>query len=245
MEIGDNNWEKLSFLSRDRYSTPDKSLKLIFERMDKEVELCMKYYHSDISFVYKCIIKWLDLGECEIGLDWNYIKDNIEELTKYGCNCRDLSRIMMKEYNIPNSTWNWITLSPRPFLDYTKENQDKLVEFCEKIFIDINFNKCKWVIECGKHEDNPNLHIHALCNFSNDKVSKNFKRSVCALFKRMFKPSVIDWKNSGGVGYHNVVIRKHNNKLYDTMLKDKMDYMDNSEKGCHENFLDLGLKGGV
>ena len=66
MEIGDNNWEKLSFLSRDRYSTPDKSLKLIFERMDKEVELCMKYYHSDISFVYKCIIKWLDLGECEI-----------------------------------------------------------------------------------------------------------------------------------------------------------------------------------
>jgi hypothetical protein len=61
----------------------------------------------------------------------------------------------------------------------------------------------------------------------------------------MFKPSVIDWKNSGGVGYHNVVIRKHNNKLYDTMLKDKMDYMDNSEKGCHENFLDLGLKGGV
>lgn len=141
---------------------------------------------------------------------------------------------------------SFYTVCPQPRLAYTSENWWRLQNLCEELFTgDIAgqyFSDTRWVVETGKHKDAPNLHFHALVTFLPQK-SKNFSRDgIQKIWNNYFPNHDITYKIKRKDGsFNRGVDRVSCNTLQ--IQADKLKYLTNSEKGSHENFTDLGLRG--
>ena len=141
---------------------------------------------------------------------------------------------------------SFYTVCPQPRLAYTAENWWRLQNLCEELFTgDIAatyFSDTRWVVETGKHQDSPNLHFHALVSFLPQK-SKNFSRDgIMKIWHNYFPDHDISYKQKRKDGtFNRGVDRVSCNTLQ--IQADKLKYLTNSEKGSHENFTDLGLRG--
>jgi len=134
---------------------------------------------------------------------------------------------------------SFYTIVPKERLEFNQKNIDKFCQFANILFgprYRTSYNKVWWVIECGKHEDNPNLHLHALIDFDQ---SKNFKRNLLSCWKKTFPltENRICYNENGNTGIHRVPCNTQ--RIQD----DKVKYLTNENKGSHENFKDLGLSG--
>lgn len=137
----------------------------------------------------------------------------------------------------PCQPMSFYTIVPKERLPFTEVNIKKMRDVCESLFFQEKlFKKTWWVVECGKHEDNPNLHIHALVEFMD---SKNFRRSLLTVWKKHFPDPIyrIDYKVKHNVGIHRVGCNT------ERIQQDKVKYLTNENKGSHENFKDLGISG--
>lgn len=186
------------------------------KKMETNKEIELNDLDEEYSFSYFINYKW----------DWLENLDPYGEYKKYLIN-------LDKKYKINDFTgYTFLTLSPDHNLrniEYTEENFLKLINFCKAQFTEFNYSFWYWVIESGKNENDPHLHIHALIRIKNPR---HHKRDLCCLWKKFFPPLE-------GDDYH---IRKCNTK---DMYDDKLNYMINERKGTHMNFEDLSLRGGV
>jgi hypothetical protein len=135
---------------------------------------------------------------------------------------------------------SFYTIVPLKRLPDMPDNIKGFKEFAELMFNkrgDKYFNQVWYVIECGKHEDKSNLHIHILCDFK-ELGSKFFLRDLKKYWKNYFPDmdNDISYDIKGNKGIHRVDCNTVN------IIKDKIDYMDNELKGSHENYRDLGLR---
>lgn len=132
----------------------------------------------------------------------------------------------------------WITISPdhiHNHFEYNKLNLQRVDKFCRKWFDPKRYSYYSYVIEVGSNPDKPHLHVHALVQFTHKSVAKNHAREL-----RTY--------------WHNTTLNKLGPKDYlsknisGTYVNDKLDYMKQSAKGSHENFVQdpfehLGLQG--
>lgn len=149
---------------------------------------------------------------------------------------------------------SFYTFTPKARIGISEGEVDKMRIFCEKFFSKKYFVKCWWVLESGKHESKPNLHIHLLGKFrsfknskgSEESMSKNFRRNMITAWSKIYDPKfTLKYKipKNGEAGYFNEGIdHKPCNTL--EIQNDKREYMINSKKGSHENFIDLKVNGG-
>ena len=163
------------------------------------------------------------------------IHKNIEEEGKIfplNKECLNILKKYVKIENEPCEGMVFYTIVPRERLPYNDFEIMKLTKFCEGIFTAKNFTKCAWVIESGKHEDCPNLHIHALGKLKN----KNFKRMFMTRWHKQYDIEYnIKYEEGENKGWHMVPC----NTL--KIQSDKINYLNNVLKGSHENFVDLKI----
>lgn len=140
---------------------------------------------------------------------------------------------------------SFYTFVPMERLTYCAENIDRMRKFGEtmcEVRGNKYFNQVWYVVESGKYKDNPNIHIHLLCDFwfknGSNKGSKLFLRDCKHIWKKIFFEDkyTCEWMTPQGTGIN----RKDCNTL--EIQEDKVNYMDNSSKGAHENFTDLGIR---
>lgn len=126
------------------------------------------------------------------------------------------------------------TLVPEERLDLSDHNLFMCDIFIQNLDT-TGVDEMYWVWESGKYPDKPNLHLHLLVKFT--KKSNNFARTLKIEWSKTFKGSSIDWRNKKGKGLDF--------KLCNTLKiqSDKIDYMENTMKGTHENFTDLKKRG--
>jgi len=171
---------------------------------------------KDIFFEFKNHLS----GRCELGL-W--------EIPKYEKIIKKHLRDINKDY-----IYQYITLSPDHNLrciPYTEDNIKLLAEWCKKWFNDKRYTFYQYVVECGKNEDSPHLHIHCLIRLKHKKQGKNHSRDLKKFWAKYFP-------NSQLIG--NDYYSKNVSGQY---FYDKQQYFIDSEKGDHENFRDLGIAG--
>ena len=117
----------------------------------------------------------------------------------------------------------------------TSDNIDKMRHICTTIFNNekfIRFKEIAYNIETGKHEENPNLHIHALIDFN--KSNKNFDRDFKGVWMKEFKDYGIDFKKGGKQLFKG--------KNVNDVWYDKLAYLRNDEKSIlHQNYRDLEI----
>lgn len=158
---------------------------------------------------------------------WDYYEDRDPIV----CWHEYIYKLDKKENKNNYSGYTFLTLSPdhnSRNIEYSNDNIEKLKLFCKAQFTEFNYSFYKWIIESGKHKDNPHLHIHAFVRIKNPK---HHKRDLCCLWKKFF-PALVD------KDYH---IIKCNTK---EMFIDKQEYMKNDRKGTHMNFEDLAISHG-
>ena len=171
---------------------------------------------KDIFFDYKNHL----LGRGSIGLF---------ELKTYEKIIKRHLREINKDY-----IYQYITLSPDHNLrkiDYTEDNVKLLSDWCKKWFNDKRYAFYQYVVECGKNEDDPHLHIHCLVRLKHKKQGKNHSRDLKKFWAKYFPNSQLI-----GSDYYS----KNVSGQY---FYDKQQYFIDSEKGDHENFCDLGING--
>jgi hypothetical protein len=114
---------------------------------------------------------------CNVTHDCEF--ENVMFLLKYVCEntSRDNDFIVPKKVgeiakkHIINASikgMSFYTICPRNKIPDEPDNIKKFEEFCELMFHMRGakyFNEVWYVIECGKHESDSNLHIHMLCDF--------------------------------------------------------------------------------
>lgn len=186
------------------------------KEFEKSLENIEKKLIDEYSFEYYINYKW---NHEEMEDEYIGYKKYIEKLDK---------KYKKNDY----SGYTFITLSPdhkNRNIEYNEENFLKLIQFCKSQFTEFNYSFFYWVIESGKNENDPHLHIHALVRIKNPR---HHKRDLCCLWNKFFPPLI-------GDDYH---IRKCNTK---EMYDDKLNYMINDRKGTHMNYEDLSLRGGV
>lgn len=148
-----------------------------------------------------------------------------------------VNKYLPKEKKEPVEGMIFYSIVPQTRLPFNEGEILKLTRFCEGIFTPKHFTKCAWVIESGKHENNPNLHIHCLGKLKN----KNFKRMFQTRWNKQYdKKYNINYVEKKKDGSEN---KGWDMKPCNTILiqKDKLKYMDNVFKGSHENFTDLRI----
>lgn len=115
---------------------------------------------------------------------------------------------------------------------------EKMAAFLEKNLTSQYFQKVKWVLEAGKHTDNPNLHFHIFGLF-NENGSKNFrKRILVDRWNSVYPSNTLNWKRRKSVGIHNKAC------CTQQLIDETLLYLSNESKGSHENFVDLEKTGG-
>lgn len=78
----------------------------------------------------------------------------------------------------------WYSIVPKERLPMEPLNLNALAKFCKDTFENTNFfSWSKWVVESGKHSENPNPHVHALVKFH---TSANFARELKTRWKKIF-----------------------------------------------------------
>lgn len=155
--------------------------------------------------------------------------------------------------------WDWVDerLFNKHYKDYLRGPTEK--KFC---FITINdmkqgpesFEKLKqfgrdteylfddvvWWIESGKYADNPHWHYHALGRIR----SKHCKDRMASIWNKLLGTNIKGKDNNGKPIYH---CKRHNEAKpggepmppYEQWWKEKIEYVNNSNKGTHENYVDL------
>ena len=134
---------------------------------------------------------------------------------------------------------SFYTIVPKERLKYDAFTIGHLAGFCELMFNERGskyFKQCWYVVESGKHQQKPNLHIHLLADFKK-MGSKFFLRDLKTLWRKHFPDEkyTINYNVDGNKGIDRVDC----NTL--EIQQDKITYMDNDCKGTHENFTDLGI----
>lgn len=184
--------------------------------MDSELERVVKKMNNALSdkrsFEYYINYIW-DFAN-------DYDKDEIVLYNKY------IEKLNKKENKILYSGFTFITLSPdhiKRKIPYCDDNIEKLKDFCKAQFTEFNYSYAKWVVESGKHAEDPHLHIHAFVRIKNPK---HHKRDLLCLWSKFF-PRLID------NDYHTVKCNT------EEMWRDKQRYMEQEFKGTHMNYEDL------
>lgn len=117
----------------------------------------------------------------------------------------------------------------------TSDNIEKMKHICDTIFNNekfIRFKEIAYNIETGKHEENSNLHIHALIDFN--KTNKNFDRDFKGVWMKEFKDYGIDFNNGGKQLFKG--------KNVNDIWYDKLTYLSNKDKSVlHQNYRDTGI----
>ena len=106
-----------------------------------------------------------------------------------------------------------------------------LTDWCKKWFNDKRYSFYQYVIECGKNEEDPHLHIHCLIRLKHKKQGKNHSRDLKKFWAKYFPNSQLVGKD-----YYSTNVSGQ-------YFYDKQQYFIDSEKGDHENFRDLGISG--
>lgn len=159
-------------------------------------------------------------GRCELGT-W--------EVTNYEKVVKKYLRDINKEY-----IYQYITLSPDHNLrkiEYNEDNIKKLKIWCEKWFTTIRYEFFQYVVECGKNESDPHLHVHALVRLKHKKQGKNHSRDLKNFWKKYFPKSELIGKD-----YYSTNVSGQ-------FFWDKQAYFVDAYKGNHENFRDLNICG--
>lgn len=170
-----------------------------------------------------------------------YLKNKEENIDELPNNISDI----VKKY-LPKDTGNGVglnkgmsfyTIVPETRMGISEVEVMKFREFLENFFLKKKhlFKKVHFCLESGKHEKQPNLHAHFLAWF-HPKGGKNFSRELNTEWNKVFEKKYrINYKHGNNRGMHRVPCNT------DKIIKDKIDYMTNSLKGSHENFIDLGI----
>lgn len=128
----------------------------------------------------------------------------------------------------------WLTLQD---FQVPMAELDKYILFCKNIRY--LFKNMLYVIETGKHSDNPNIHVHILGNYNDPKHGKrNIKTEYMKLFSRDITAKdyflMKQWRKCSAM------------PPYDQWLQEKTLYLvDNENKGTHANFMCLAHLPGV
>jgi hypothetical protein len=195
------------------------------------------------------IIKYLKFRKTD---DWEYWLNiyRSEENLKFNA---DLERKAKKYCCPPEKSYLWLTLSPDKYLrnmEYTPENVNALSTWCKNWFENfMGYGAYEYVVENGSEGDH--LHVHALIEMKNShKHAEKLKKSWNRHFPNNQLLTSVDATSKA---YHNGTKKgeycyanfKSNSIDKDGVfiLQDKINYMDNSKKGCHENLSDTGVRG--
>lgn len=171
---------------------------------------------KDIFFDYKNHL----LGRGSIGL---------YEIKTYEKIIRKHLREINQDY-----IYQYITLSPDHILrkiPYNEENLNLLSDWCKKWFNDKRYSFYQYVVECGKDEENPHLHVHCLVRLKHKKQGKNHSRDLKKFWAKYFPNSQLIGKDY------------YSKNVSGQYFFDKQQYFIDSEKGDHENFRDLKICG--
>lgn len=155
---------------------------------------------------------------------WDYS----ENRDPYVCYHEYTERLTKLENATKYKGYTFITLSPdhnTRKIEYNPVNIAKLIQFCRAQFTTEKYSYFAWIVESGKHINDPHLHVHAFVKIID---SKNHKRDLLTMWNKFFPPLI-------GDDYHIV---KCNTK---EMFVDKQNYLKNDRKGTHMNFEDLSL----
>ena len=143
--------------------------------------------------------------------------------------CAKKLREINKEY-----IYQFITLSPdfnKRNIPFTEENIQALKEWCGKWFTDKRYSYYNYVVESGEIESTPHLHVHALILLKHKKQGKNHSRDLRKFWAKYFPNSQLMGRD---------YLSKNVSGQY---FFDKLEYFNNAEKGSHENFCDLEIRG--
>lgn len=137
-----------------------------------------------------------------------------------------------------NKGMSFYTIVPYERLPYNEVEVMRFHQFLKYFFNKRKdlFKRVHFCIESGKHKERPNLHAHFLAWFNPGK-GKNFARVLKTEWNAFYpEPKYnISYNEKGNRGIHRVPCNT------DKIIKDKIDYMTNSLKGSHENFVDLNI----
>ena len=134
------------------------------------------------------------------------------------------------------------SLVPRKRIGISEVEVEKMMRFVKKLSNFNYYNEFWFSIESGKHEDNPNLHVHIVLEFKN---SGNFRDRIHKWFEKEFPENTLRYKLKRKDGSFNegVDVKPI---LNDEIWKEKIDYLDNTKKNefgdDHTNFIDLSEK---
>lgn len=141
------------------------------------------------------------------------------------------------------------SIIPKERLPLEPLNLNALSKFCETVFnSEKHIGFSRWVVESGKHEDNPNPHIHAVVKF---KDSANFARLLRDTWKEIFPDPkyTIYFKRYSKKLKRNVKGIDIYRCTSPAITADKIAYLDNDKKHefgeDHTNYIDLGINGGI
>lgn len=166
----------------------------------------------------------------------------IEHINEIECwNCIENARMTWCRYYKKSSSdymikdkqpnFYWVTITGKKRIEDNKDTILKMRSFCEDVYSNESykrFEKVTYNIETGKHEDNANIHTHALIIFEHS--TKNFKRDCISRFNKYFKEYGID------IDMKRFAI--HLDKIYN----DKLNYLNNVDKSIlHQNYRDLEI----
>lgn len=200
------------------------------------------------------IIKYLKFRKADEWEMWFNIYTN-EKNEKFN---KDLRRKANKYCNPPKKNYLWLTLSPDKFLrnmDNTPENLQALETWCTNWFENNPkyYGEYSWVVENGSEGDH--LHVHALLEMkSSHKHADRLKKSWAKHFPNHQLLTAVNcnteaYKNRDKIPKSRWIAGKHTGEycykqLDDPMyVQERIDYMDNEKKGCHENLSDTGVRG--
>lgn len=164
---------------------------------------------------------WEDATGCPIRIwadEWDYIEKCIKKMN--------------------NINFLYLTLSPDKFKRNIPVNDlDKLKEWCEKWFNDKNpfYHGGVYVIEWGSDKE-PHYHVHCLLHM---KCSNKHALKLKNFWKKYFPESELKTSlnlcgqsnKRGEYCYASITSRE--------ILQDKLDYFTNSNKGFHENYVEI------
>lgn len=177
---------------------------------------------------------------------WKFVLDSYESKESPILN-KKLEKELKKSKEPKKISWLWLTLSPDKWLrnmDVTQQNINAVHQWCENWF---NHNPkyyhgFTYVLEGGS--ENKHLHVHAILNMKNShRHAEYIKKSWNRHFPNNQLLTSVDANSEAyqnGKAKGEYCYKRFDDPLY---LQERLDYLENEKKGCHENLVDLGVRG--
>ena len=184
---------------------------------------------------------------------WHIYSDTtggIVESPKFNANILKKAK---KMFTKQKKSYLWLTLSPDKFLrnlDNNEHNLNALNTWCKNWFkYFLGYGEYKWVIENGSEGNH--LHVHALLEMKNShRHAEKLKKSWAKHFPNNQLLTSVDattkaYKEGKKKGEYCYANFKEDSVDEDGVfiLHDKLTYLENEKKGCHENLSDTGFRG--